>query len=48
MNATIILIVFVVYTALLFLVSHLTSRKSDNQSFLRATANRLGLSWPTA
>lgn len=38
MNATIILIVFVVYTALLFLVSHLTSRKSDNQSFF--TGNR--------
>ena len=38
MNATIILIVFVVYTALLFLVSHLTSRQSDNQSFF--TGNR--------
>ena len=38
MNATVILIVFVVYTALLFLVSHLTSRKSDNHSFF--TGNR--------
>lgn len=38
MNATLILIVFVVYTALLFLISYLTSRKSDNQSFF--TGNR--------
>lgn len=38
MNAIIILIVFVVYTAMLFLISHLTSRKSDNQAFF--TGNR--------
>ena len=38
MNATIILVVFVVYTALLFLISYFTSRKSDNASFF--TGNR--------
>ena len=33
MNASILLTVFVAYTALLFLISFLTSRKSDAQSF---------------
>ena len=35
MNATLILIVFVVYTCLLFVISHFTARKSDNAAFFR-------------
>ena len=38
MNATILLITFLAYTALLFLIAWVTSRKSDNQSFF--TGNR--------
>ncbi len=39
MNSTIILIVFVLYTVLLFVISHFTSRKSDNASFFRGNRN---------
>ena len=35
MNATIILVVFVLYTVLLFVISHFTARKSDNNAFFR-------------
>ena len=35
MNATIILAVFVFYTILLFVISHFTARKSDNNAFFR-------------
>ncbi len=35
MNATIILAVFVLYTVLLFVISHFTARKSDNNAFFR-------------
>ena len=35
MNATIILLVFVLYTVLLFVISHFTARKSDNNAFFR-------------
>ena len=35
MNATIILAVFVFYTVLLFVISHFTARKSDNNAFFR-------------
>lgn len=38
MNPILILIVFVLYTVLLFVIAHLTSRKSDNASFF--TGNR--------
>lgn len=38
MNPILILIVFVLYTMLLFVIAHLTSRKSDNASFF--TGNR--------
>ena len=39
MNSTIILIVFVLYTILLFVISHFTSRKSDNAAFFRGNRN---------
>ena len=39
MNSTIILIVFVLYTVLLFVISHFTSRKSDNATFFRGNRN---------
>ena len=39
MNSTIILIVFVLYTCLLFVISHFTSRKSDNATFFRGNRN---------
>lgn len=38
MNASILLITFLIYTALLFLIAFLTSRKADNQSYF--TGNR--------
>lgn len=38
MNPMLILIVFVLYTALLFVIAHFTSRKSDNAAFF--TGNR--------
>lgn len=39
MNASIILVIFVIYTVLLFIVSHFTSRKSDNSTFFRGNQN---------
>ena len=39
MNATIILAVFVLYTVLLFVISHFTARKSDNNAFFRGNKN---------
>ncbi len=39
MNATIILVVFVLYTVLLFVISHFTARKSDNAAFFRGNKN---------
>ncbi len=39
MNSSIILIVFVLYTCLLFVISHFTSRKSDNTAFFRGNKN---------
>ena len=39
MSSTIILFVFVLYTLLLFLVSHFTSRQSDNAAFFRGNRN---------
>ena len=39
MNSTTILIVFVLYTVLLFVISHFTSRKSDNAAFFRGNRN---------
>ncbi len=39
MNATVILVVFVLYTVLLFVISHFTARKSDNASFFRGNRN---------
>ena len=39
MNSTIILIVFLLYTCLLFVISHFTSRKSDNAAFFRGNRN---------
>ena len=35
MSSTIILTVFVLYTILLFVISHFTARKSDNNAFFR-------------
>lgn len=39
MNASVILVIFVIYTILLFVVSHFTSRKSDNSTFFRGNRN---------
>ena len=39
MNATIILTVFVIYTVLLFVISHFTARKTDNNAFFRGNKN---------
>ena len=39
MNPTIILTVFVLYTILLFVIAHFTSRKSDNAAFFRGNRN---------
>jgi Na+/proline symporter len=39
MTPTIILFVFVAYTVLLFVISHFTSRKSDNAAFFRGNKN---------
>ena len=39
MSATVILIVFVLYTVLLFVISHFTARKSDNNAFFRGNKN---------
>lgn len=39
MNSSTILIVFVIYTVLLFVISHFTSRKSDNAAFFRGNRN---------
>lgn len=39
MNAPVILVIFVIYTILLFVVSHFTSRKSDNSTFFRGNRN---------
>lgn len=39
MNSAIILVVFVLYTVLLFVISHFTSRKSDNATFFRGNRN---------
>ena len=39
MTPTLILIVFVAYTVLLFVISHFTSRKSDNVAFFRGSRN---------
>jgi len=38
MNSTILLVTFLVYTAILFLIAYLTSRKADNSSYF--TGNR--------
>lgn len=39
MNASAILVVFAIYTILLFVISHFTSRKSDNSTFFRGNRN---------
>ena len=39
MNSAIILVVFVLYTVLLFVISHFTSRKSNNATFFRGNRN---------
>jgi len=39
MSPTIILIVFIFYTVLLFVIAHFTSRKSDNATFFRGNRN---------
>ncbi|MBR5911919.1 MAG: sodium:solute symporter [Bacteroidales bacterium] len=39
MNATLILTVFVFYTVLLFVISHFTSRQSNNATFFRGNRN---------
>ena len=39
MTPTIILFVFVAYTVLLFVISHFTSRRSDNAAFFRGNKN---------
>lgn len=39
MNALTILVVFAIYTILLFVISHFTSRKSDNSTFFRGNRN---------
>ena len=39
MNATLILTVFVLYTVLLFVISHFTSRQSNNATFFRGNRN---------
>ena len=39
MTPTIILIVFLLYTILLFVISHITSRQSDNAAFFRGNRN---------
>lgn len=39
MNSYVILTIFVLYTALLFVVSHLTSRNSNNQAYFRGNRN---------
>ena len=39
MSPNIILSVFLIYTLLLFVISHLTSRNSNNQTFFRGNRN---------
>ena len=39
MSPAIILTVFLVYTVLLFVIAHFTSRKSDNATFFRGNRN---------
>lgn len=39
MNSSIVLTVFIIYTALLFVISRLTSRNSNNQTYFRGNRN---------
>lgn len=42
MNGTVILLIIVIYFAFLMLISHLTGRKSDNDTFFLGGNNLLG------
>lgn len=49
MNASVIFVVFLVYTILLFVVSYFTSKKSDTiPLFSEETETCRGFSWPMA
>lgn len=41
MNGTVILLIIVIYFAFLMLISHLTGRKSDNDTFFFWEGNNL-------
>lgn len=45
---TTILTVFIVYTILILLIAHITSKKSTNEAFLTAIVNLHGLLLHTA